>query len=67
MDISPGLSIGISSSRYWNNIISEVIKQPDFAMYEAKRAGKNRIGVYTGCKCDYEDVSYLAIPTIKLV
>lgn len=66
-DISPGLSIGISSSRYWNNTISEIIEQPDFAMYEAKRAGKNRIGVYVGYKCDYEAISYLAAPLIKLV
>lgn len=49
MDITPGLSIGISSSHYWNDTLSEIIEQPDFAMYEAKRAGKNKIGVYEGC------------------
>ncbi|NLY18755.1 MAG: diguanylate cyclase [Clostridiaceae bacterium] len=49
-NVSAGLCIGISSSRFWSKTISEIIDQPDFAMFEAKRAGKNRIGVFTGRK-----------------
>lgn len=66
-DISPGLSIGISCSRYWTGTVSEIIDRPDFAMYEAKRAGKNRIGVYTGRKGDYREDTILAMPEVKLV
>jgi len=48
IDITPGLSIGISSSCHWTRKITDIIDQPDFAMYEAKRAGKNKIGVFQG-------------------
>ncbi|MDD4297357.1 MAG: GGDEF domain-containing protein, partial [Ruminiclostridium sp.] len=54
-DIGAGLCIGISSSRYWTKTISEIIDQPDFAMYEAKRAGKNKIGVFAGLKNTLND------------
>jgi len=63
MDVSAGLSIGISSSKFWTKTISEIIDQPDFAMYEAKRAGKNRIGVFAGLKNDSNDTD----PAINLV
>jgi len=60
--VHPGLCIGISSSRYWTKTISEIIEQPDFAMYEAKRAGKNRIGIFAGNK------NFLAsTPSVNLV
>ncbi|NJD04850.1 MAG: diguanylate cyclase [Ruminiclostridium sp.] len=53
-DLSTGLSIGISSSHYWNKVFSDVIKQPDFAMYEAKQSGKNKICIFDGIKASYE-------------
>ena len=54
-EVSAGLCIGISSSRHWTKTISEIIDQPDFAMYEAKRAGKNKIGVFAGHKNTMND------------
>lgn len=43
------VSIGVSSSRYWAGCqITDVLEQPDRAMYTAKRSGKGRVAVYKG-------------------
>lgn len=62
-DIRPGLSIGISCSYHWTKTVSEIIDQPDFAMYEAKRAGKNRIGVFAG----HRKAPNVAVPAVNLI
>lgn len=49
----PGLSIGISSSRYWNAEPEDVIAQADFAMYRAKSTGKNKIMHVVGRSADF--------------
>lgn len=64
-DVGPGLCIGISSSRFWTSTISEIIDQPDFAMFEAKRAGKNRIAVFAGHKSVSNNTA--ASPAVYLV
>ncbi len=47
-NLKPGLSVGLSSSRHWSHSLTNTLEQPDHAMYAAKRAGKNAIGVYEG-------------------
>ena len=44
----PGLSIGISPSAFWNNEVEDAVAQADYAMFQAKGAGKNKVKRITG-------------------
>ncbi len=44
----PGLSIGITHTKFWGSNRENLINQADQAMYKAKKSGKNRVMIVAG-------------------